>query len=217
MSSDAVDQLHAELETRGIALPADQVRQLADYAARLWEWNEKINLTRHTDFAKFASRDIVDTLELAKVLEADESVLDVGTGGGVPGVVLAIVRPDLRVALSESVGKKARVVEEIVRSLSLKIPVHAARAEDLLENEYFDTLAIRAVAPLSKLLRWFTPRSGAFGRMLVIKGPAWVEERLAARQENLMRDFQLRKLSTWPLEGTHSESVLLEMRPKNDE
>jgi 16S rRNA (guanine527-N7)-methyltransferase len=217
MSPETAEQLAAELETRGIALPAEQVAQLADYAHRLWDWNEKINLTRHTDFAKFVARDLVDTLELSKVIDPDESVLDVGTGGGVPGVVLAIIRPDLRVALSESVGKKARVVEDIVRSMNLPIAVHAMRAEDLLENDYFDTLAIRAVAPLIKLMRWLGPRSGAFGRMLIIKGPAWVEERHEARQANLMAGFQLRKLATWPLEGTHSESVLLEIKSQNEE
>ena len=83
----------------------------SDIAQLLWEWNEKINLTRHTDYEKFVGRDLVDSLAFAEFLEQGEKVLDVGSGGGVPGVVLAIVRPDLKISLSDSVGKKAKVLE----------------------------------------------------------------------------------------------------------
>ena len=63
----------------------DQVAQIDRYCALLWDWNSKLNLTRHTDFDTFVSRDVVDSLELAKLLSANEEVLDVGSGGGVPG------------------------------------------------------------------------------------------------------------------------------------
>ncbi|MBS0209955.1 MAG: 16S rRNA (guanine(527)-N(7))-methyltransferase RsmG [Planctomycetes bacterium] len=205
--------LPAALAAHNIALPEDQIAQLADYCARLWDWNEKLNLTRHTDYEKFVARDVVDTLELSKALAADERVLDVGTGGGVPGVVLAIVRPDLHVALSESVGKKARAVADIVAGMKLSIHVHAGRAEDLLSEDYFDTLVARAVAPMHKLLRWFEPRWGSFGRLLLIKGPAWVEERSEARHMGSLRRLELRKVASWPVPGAESESVLLEIRP----
>ena len=89
--------------------------KLQEYVQRLWAWNEKLNLTRHTDYEKFVARDLRDTLELSKLLHPEEEVLDVGTGGGVPGVVLAIIRPDLRVTLCESVGKKAQAVQEMVQ------------------------------------------------------------------------------------------------------
>jgi 16S rRNA (guanine527-N7)-methyltransferase len=147
-------------------------------------------------------------------LAADERLLDVGTGGGVPGIILAIVRPDLTVTLSESVAKRSRVVGEIVRELGLGVAVQHCRAEDLLGHQPFDTLVARAVAPLAKLLTWLAPHWGAFERLLAIKGPSWVEERHEARQRNLFKGLQLRKLDTWPLPGTHSESVLLEIRPE---
>ena len=115
-----------------MALPIEQVVQLENYCQRLWDWNAKINLTRHTDYEKFVARDLVDSLAFARFLERGERVMDVGTGGGVPGVVLAIVRPDLKIWLCESVGKKARVVAEIVRQLGLSAPVLHARAEDVL-------------------------------------------------------------------------------------
>ncbi len=187
---------------------------MAAYCHSTWQWNEKLNLTRHTDFEKFVSRDLVDTRMLAEYLAPGERVLDVGTGGGVPGVVLAIIRPDLHVALAESVGKKARAVADIVAQLGLQVPVHQGRAEDSLASKRYNSLVVRAVAPLAKLLTWFAPHWSRFDRLLVIKGPAWVEERLAAREKNLFKDLQLRKLAVWPLPGTHSDSVLLEIKPR---
>lgn len=215
-ASATVAALAEELTRQQVTLPADQMARLADYCHWLWDWNERVNLTRHTDFAKFVSRDLVDTLELAKVLDPGARVLDVGSGGGVPGLVLAIVRPDLQIALSDSVGKKARILADIVQRIGLQVPVHAGAAQELLAEEYYDALTARAVAPLAKLLTWFAPHWGAIGRLLVIKGPAWVEERQEARQRNLFSGLQLRKLATWPLPGTHSESVLLEIRPQEE-
>lgn len=210
----ATETLALALVRHAIELPADEVARLERHCRLLWDWNEKLNLTRHTDFEKFVTRDLVDTLEFSKVIEPAERVLDVGTGGGVPGVVLAILRPDLQVTLSESIAKKARAVADIVQKLDLAVPVHHGRAEELLDRQQFQSLLVRAVAPLAKLLRWFAPYWGSFDRLLVIKGPAWVEERHAAREAGLMRDLTLRKLSTWPLPGTISESVLLEIRAR---
>ena len=117
------DNLSAALGRHEIELPAGQIALLERYCEMLWDWNTKINLTRHTDYEKFVSRDMVDSLAFAKFLAPKEKVLDVGSGGGVPGVVLAIVRDDLQVSLSESVSKKARVLADIVQRLGLAAPV----------------------------------------------------------------------------------------------
>ncbi len=140
MSESPYESLAAALAGYQLELPGAQVAQLEDYCRRLWDWNTKLNLTRHTDFDKFVSRDLVDSLQISLLLESAQSVLDVGTGGGVPGVVLAILRPDLKVSLCESVGKKARVVEEIVRALGLPLAVHHERAEKLVEGHRFERL-----------------------------------------------------------------------------
>ena len=115
-------QSGCRLARHDLELPPPQIARLDQYCRLLWDWNSKINLTRHTDFEKFVTRDLVDSQAFARFLSPGETVLDVGTGGGVPGVVLAILRDDLQISLSESVGKKARAVADIVEKLGLSIP-----------------------------------------------------------------------------------------------
>jgi 16S rRNA (guanine527-N7)-methyltransferase len=206
--------LEEALARRDIQLKGKQVTLLERYCERLWDWNEKINLTRHTTYDKFVARDVVDSLELAKLLEKDERVLDVGTGGGVPGVILAILRPDLTVVLNESVGKKARAVAEIVQEAKIRVPVVHGAVQHHMQDATYDTLVVRAVAALPKLLIWTRPHWHRFGRLLLIKGPAWVEERKEARERRLMTGLELRKVASYPLEGTYSESVILQINPQ---
>jgi 16S rRNA (guanine527-N7)-methyltransferase len=209
------ENLAAAMARRQIELPEAGIALLERYCGLLWEWNEKINLTRHTDYEKFVARDLTDSLAFAEFLKPGEKVLDVGSGGGVPGVVLAIVRPDLKISLVDSVGKKAKALSDIVRRLGLNVPVHNVRAEELLGQEKYDTLVVRAVAPLAKLLRWFRPHWDSFGRLLILKGPAWVEECGQARHLGLLNNLVLSNLKTFPLSGTESESVLLQINPQD--
>jgi 16S rRNA (guanine527-N7)-methyltransferase len=209
------DNLTAAIQRNGMELTTARIAILEQYCRLLWEWNAKLNLTRHTDFDKFVARDLADSQAFSQFLQPGETVLDVGTGGGVPGVVLAVLRDDLQLSLCESVGKKARAVSDIVARLGLSIPVHHARAEAVLAEHSYTTLVIRAVARLAKLLAWFAPCWDHFERMLVLKGPAWVEERGEARHHGLFHGLDLRRLMSYPLPDTESESVLLEIRKRS--
>lgn len=206
--------LSEALARYAIALPAGYREPLERYCRRLWEWNEKLNLTRHTTFDKFVARDLVDSTQLAQLLHRGEKVLDMGSGGGVPGVVLAILRPDLQVALCESVGKKAAALESIVESLDLATPVHHCRGEQLLAEARFDAVVARAVGPLWKILQWLHPCWAHIGRLLVVKGPRWVEERGEARHRGLLRNFELRRAATYSTPGSSVENVILKIWPK---
>src|SRR4029079_14302678 len=132
--------LAAALGMNRIATTPEQVELVDHYRRLLWTWNERMNLTRHTTLEKFVGRDVVDSYELSKLLEQRSRVLDVGTGGGVPGIVLAILRPDLTVSLDESTQKKARAVDEMVGELGLPVRVFPNRAEEVLEITTFDVL-----------------------------------------------------------------------------
>jgi 16S rRNA (guanine527-N7)-methyltransferase len=209
------DTLPAALARHGIDLEPAQVELLDRYARLLWDWNEKINLTRHTDYDKFAGRDIADTLQLAAHLRPGEEVLDVGTGGGVPGLPLAILRPDLKVTLCDSVQKKIKVVSQIAEELGLAIEALPVRAEELVEDGRYDALVIRAVGPLWKLLAAFKSHWKSFRRMLVIKGPKWPEELTEAKRRGLVHNLQVKTAAEYPLPGADGQSVILKIWPKN--
>ncbi len=197
-----------------IRLPDEQIDLLDRYCRALWEWNAKLNLTRHDDYEKFVTRDLVDSMRLASHLQEGEHVLDVGTGGGVPGVVLAILRPDLRVELCDATEKKAKAVGAILDEIGLDLNVWHAKAEDLLKAHRFHTLVIRAVSKLERLLAIFSPVWFAFDRILMIKGPAWVEERGEARHFGRLNALALRRIDEYTNPGVGHQSVILQVCQK---
>jgi 16S rRNA (guanine527-N7)-methyltransferase len=211
-----VPELNEQLAAQKIPIADGQIEKLDLYRRLLWSWNERMNLTRHTTLEKFVGRDVVDSYELSKLLAQGERVLDVGTGGGVPGIAIAILRPDLVVNVCDSTQKKARAVEAIVADLGMAVRVYPNRAEEVLEITTFDTLVARALAPLAKVLGWLEPRWDAFDRLLLIKGRAWVDERNEARQLGLMRGLQLRKAATYDSPGSGAESVVLSVQRRAD-
>ena len=211
-SKQEIDALTEAVATQGFVCSETQIEQLDHYRRELWAWNKKINLTRHLTIEKFINRDLRDTLMLERFLEPGMSVLDVGTGGGVPGMILAILRPDLNLSLSESVAKRANVVHAIAEEVGARSRVVHARAEDILGEESFDVLTVRAVARLNKILTWFGPHWRSIGQLLLIKGPTWVKERSESRQSGLLKGLELRALASYATLGTGAESVILRVR-----
>jgi 16S rRNA (guanine527-N7)-methyltransferase len=205
------DTLADALDRYEIRLAADAVTALDRYARALWEINRSLNLTRHTTFEKFVTRDVVDSLQLANLLEDGERVLDLGTGGGVPGMVIAIVRPGVDMELCDSVAKKARAARQIAAQAGLSLPLHHCRGEELLKRERFDTVVARAVAPLKKTLTWLSPHWSNVGRLLLIKGAGWAEERGEARHLGHLKNLELRRVATYETPGTGAENVVLKI------
>ena len=218
--SDALSEANfqAALDRQGIELPAEQVARLVGYVRLLWSWNERLNLTRHLDVETFVARDLVDSWQLAQHLASDERVLDLGTGGGVPGVVVALLRPDLQMSLCDSVQKKAAAVSAIVDELQLPVAVHAEPVQSVLASGHsFDTLVARAVGPMWKVLKWLKPHWGSFGRLLLIKGPKWAEERGQARHLGYLASLNLRRVATYATAGHDGENVVLSITPADDQ
>lgn len=211
MNEELVDLLAA----RGIELAPAQLELLDRYRAALWRWNEDINLTRHTTPELFVNRDVADSLQLARLIDRGSRVLDLGSGGGVPGVIIAVCRPDLRVALCESTQKKARVLQSIVEDLGLPIEVFGCRAEELLALRTFDVIVVRAVAPIAKILGWLAPHWEAFYQLLLTKGRSWESERGEARHRGLLKGLELRREASYEtptVDGLMGESVVLSVR-----
>ncbi|MDR1290240.1 MAG: class I SAM-dependent methyltransferase [Planctomycetaceae bacterium] len=239
-----MESLLESLERYNVSLAKGQIEQLDKYCQLLWDWNSQFNLTRHTTYDRFVARDLVDSLAVAEFLREGERVLDVGSGGGVPGIVLKIVRPDLHVELCDSTGKKSLALSEIADELNLNIIVHHAKVETLLaagskprhkkiikptykntkhdanpkqEFRRFTTLTVRAVAKLTQLLRMVGSYWTLFDRLLLVKGPNWVSERGEARHYNLMNKLALRVLKTYPTTITQNTTESQNTTENNSE
>lgn len=208
-------ELEDEIARCDLVVPNESLAKLDGYCRLLWNINRTLNLTRHTDFDKFVSRDLVDTLELSKLIPPNQQVLDVGSGGGVPGAVLAILRPDLEVTLTESVGKKSVALDQIAEGIGLDVQIYNCRAEELLQDLRVDVTIARAVGPLTKICTWFDDCWLNVGRLLAIKGPKWVEEQAAAKETKLLDKVQLAKVAGYRTPGTEWNSVILELKAKS--
>jgi 16S rRNA (guanine527-N7)-methyltransferase len=139
------------------------------------EWNQKINVISRKDMADFEVHHVLHSLAIATQVEweAGMEVMDLGCGGGFPGIPLAIFFPELRFLLVDSIGKKLKVVEAVAALLGLEnVETRHGRAEDI-RNRKFDAVVSRAVAPLADLCRWSKPllKKGApGGGLFCLKG-----------------------------------------------
>lgn len=186
-------------------------KRLQRYCRMLWDANQHLNLTRHTDWDVFVSRDLTDVMQLSALLDRPEmEILDIGSGGGIPGVVLAIVRPDLRISVCDSTQKKARVLQEMVTELELPVTVHAERAESVLEDDGFDACTARAVGPIWKLLTWLNGHWPSIRRLYAFKGPRWQDELAVAKEKGLTRRLIVKAVARYPLVSTDRDAGDLE-------
>lgn len=178
--------LWSDLASRaGLSLNDDQNLLLSRYLDLLLEANARMNLTRITDRAAADVQHVGDALTLLPFLpEGACRLADVGSGGGVPGLPLAIVRPEARVTLIESTKKKGAFLRDAAQALALSnVTVVDQRAEDAGRGEVrqtFDIAVARAVATMDWLAEWCLPLVKKGGAMLAMKGPKVVDELPAA-------------------------------------
>ena len=136
-------------------LSSTQRTQFETLVTHFKSWNEKINLVSRKDMDGFLERHVLHSLAIYKAMKfaPGSRILDVGTGGGLPGLPLAILMPDVNFVLCDSTGKKIKVVSELVKALDLKNvePMHA-RAGDI--EGTFDFIVSRAVSRLDKFIPW---------------------------------------------------------------
>jgi 16S rRNA (guanine527-N7)-methyltransferase len=145
-------ELRRRLEALGFAVTAEQSTALAAFVALLLKWNKVYNLTGVRGADEIVDRHLVESFALRALLQGTY-VADVGSGGGLPGVPLAIVEPQRRFTLIESRAKRVRFLRHVVAELDLtNTDVAHGRAEDLTHARPFDTVLARAVAPPAELL-----------------------------------------------------------------
>ena len=177
-------------------LTEEQKEQFSKLESLYFEWNEKINVISRKDMDSLYERHVLHSLGIAKVMSfsAGTKVLDIGTGGGFPGVPLAMLFPEVEFTLVDSIGKKIKVVEAISQELGLKnVKAIHGRAEKIKDKYHF--VVSRAVTQMPVFLRWL---KGKFEKeqinkkhngVLYLKGGDLAEELAGIRCEI----FQLRK------------------------
>ena len=136
-------------------LSDEAVEQLGKLKALYTEWNAAINVISRKDMDAFDERQVLHSLALVKAMKfaPGSDVLDVGTGGGFPGIPLAIVYPEVNFVLCDSIGKKMKVVRAVVQALGLtNVTVHHGRAEDI--KGQFDFVVSRAVTRMNRFIPW---------------------------------------------------------------
>jgi len=162
-----------------LRLDPDLTTPLLAYLALLDRWNRTYNLTAVRDPADMVARHLLDSLAMLPFV-GDGALADLGTGPGLPGIPLAIARPQLQVTLVESNGKKARFLREAVRTLQLRnARVAESRIESLDEPAAYDAITARALATLPLIVELGGPLLKPTGRLLAMKG-ARPDEEIAA-------------------------------------
>ena len=156
-----------------------EVEQFYEYMNRLLEWNEKINLTAITEPKEVILKHFIDSITIQKYIQKENSVVDVGTGAGFPGIPLNIVNNEAKYTLVDSLNKRIKFLDEIIDKLNLKnIETVHSRAEDFAKEnrETYDVATSRAVAALNVLLEYLLPLVKVGGLCICMKGSNVQEE-----------------------------------------
>lgn len=175
-SKQWMDMLVREGTALNIHLSGEQVERMARHADMLMVWNQKVNLTAITDPVEVAVRHFLDSVAPAVHIPSDGHLLDIGTGGGFPGIPLKILRPLQPMTLIDGTRKKITFVKQVIRHLALDaIEAHHARAEDLVASSQhlrrYATIISRAVGDLSQVALLAEPLLADKGKIVVYKGP----------------------------------------------
>jgi 16S rRNA (guanine527-N7)-methyltransferase len=160
-----------------LEVSSSQQEQLLDYLGLMFKWNAVYNLTSLRDPMQMVTHHLLDSLAAVPAFAQAKNVLDVGSGGGLPGVVLAILRPDMKVSMIDTVHKKTAFLTQVKAELNLtNVTVYTARVEQLEVSDKFDVITSRAFADLSDFVNWSGHLLAEGGRYIALKGVAPQEE-----------------------------------------
>lgn len=171
------------VEDLNITLTSDEQDKFIKYKELLVEWNEKINITAITDEKEIDIKHFLDSITpiVTNLFQGEKKVIDIGTGGGFPGLPLKILNPKLKVTLLDSLNKRITFLNEVIKSLELnEIEAIHGRAEELARKaeyrEKYDVCVSRAVASLNTLSEYCLPFVKKDGYFISMKGPEVEEE-----------------------------------------
>jgi 16S rRNA (guanine527-N7)-methyltransferase len=167
----------------GVVLSIEQIRQIERYRDELVSWNEKVNLISRKDIENVLQNHILHSLSVLKYvnLSIKSRCLDLGTGGGLPGIPISIANPEARMLLVDSIGKKIKITEMLAKHTGNKyIKTLNARVEDLANNKehnsYFDFVFARAISDAVRIVTWSKKMLKQNGKIVLFKGGDLSEE-----------------------------------------
>ena len=188
-----------------LELTAQQHEQLLDYLALLFKWNSVYNLTSVRDPMQMVTQHILDSLTAVPAFSGARNVLDVGAGGGLPGMVLAIARPDTKVAMIDTVHKKTAFLTQVKAELGLaNVTVYTKKVEQLQVNTPFDVITSRAFADLSDFVNWSGHLLAEGGQFIALKGTAPEDE-----QKRVPEPWKVTKLQVLEVPKLQAERHLV--------
>lgn len=207
------------LEKAGLTLSPHQMDLFEAYRALIKEWNAKIDITAITEDREIDNKHFIDSLSIFRQIKTPSQarVMDMGSGGGFPGIPMKIYEPGLEMTLVDSLKKRVDFLREVIDRLGLEgIRCIHARAEDLLrdpkERESYDLVVSRAVAPLPTLLEYCLPGVKINGQFIAMKGPGGQEEVIQSDRAIQILGGQLKEVDSFSLteDGYQRSLVVIE-------
>ena len=158
-----------------VQLNDEQIKKYFEYMTLLLDWNEKINLTAITEMDDVILKHFIDSMTIFKYIENEESIIDVGTGAGFPGIPIAIMKKDVKITLLDSLNKRINFLNEVCSELKINnVETIHGRAEEIGKNkehrEKYDIAVSRAVANMSTLSEYLIPLVKIGGKCICMKG-----------------------------------------------
>ena len=223
MEKEEFDEIMIKnLKELDIKLSENQLKQFYKYMNILIEWNKFINLTNITEPIEIIQKHFVDSLTILKYIKGTDTVIDVGTGAGFPGIPIKIAFPKTKIVLLDSLNKRIKFLNEVINKLELKnVKVIHGRAEDLGHNEEhrekYDIAIARAVAPLNVLSEYLIPFVKINGNSICMKGSKGKEEAKIGEKAIKILGGNIEEIKEFILPNTSIERTVIQIRKKQRE
>ena len=217
------EKMKESLKELNIELSEKQLNQFYNYMNILIEWNKVMNLTNITEPEEIIQKHFVDSLTILKSIKENDSIIDVGTGAGFPGIPIKIAFPETRITLLDSLNKRIKFLEEVINKLELKnIETIHGRAEEVAHNkkyrEKYDIAIARAVAPLNVLSEYLLPFVKIGGYAICMKGVKGKEEAEEGKNAIKILGGEITNSREFNLPNTEMARVIIEIEKiKNTE